>query len=78
MWSSGKEPICQCRRLKRCMFDPWVGKITWSWTWQPTPEFLPEKFHGQSSLVDHSSWGNKGLDTTEQLSTPLGTGYFSL
>ena len=24
---SGKEPACQCRRLKRCRFDPWVGKI---------------------------------------------------
>ena len=25
--TSGKEPICQCRRLKRCEFNPWVGKI---------------------------------------------------
>ena len=25
----GKEPICQCRRHKRCGFDPWVGKIPW-------------------------------------------------
>ena len=25
--SSGKEPACQCRRRKRCGFDPWVGKI---------------------------------------------------
>ena len=24
--ASGKEPNCQCRRLKRCRFDPWVGK----------------------------------------------------
>ena len=23
----GKEPICQCRRHKRCVFDPWAGKI---------------------------------------------------
>ena len=22
----GKEPTCQCRRCKRCGFDPWVGK----------------------------------------------------
>ena len=21
----GKEPACQCRRYKRCWFDPWVG-----------------------------------------------------
>ena len=24
--TSGKEPICQCRRLKRHRFDPWVGE----------------------------------------------------
>ena len=26
---SGKESICQCRRLKKCGFDPWDGKIPW-------------------------------------------------
>ena len=26
--ASGKEPACQCRRLKRRRLDPWVGKIT--------------------------------------------------
>ena len=25
--ASGTESVCQCRRLKRCRFDPWVGKI---------------------------------------------------
>ena len=25
--ASGKEPICQCRRLKRCGFHAWVRKI---------------------------------------------------
>ena len=24
-----KKPACQCRRCKRCRFDPWVGKIPW-------------------------------------------------
>ena len=24
--TAGKEPACQCRRHKRCGFDPWVGK----------------------------------------------------
>ena len=28
-WLSGKEPTCQCRRHKRCRFDPWVWKIPW-------------------------------------------------
>ena len=27
MWAGGKEPICQCRKLRRHGFDPWVGKI---------------------------------------------------
>ena len=34
--ASGNEPTCQCRRRKRCRFDPWVGKITWRREWQPT------------------------------------------
>ena len=37
---SGKEPACQCRRHRRCGFDPWVGKIPWR-AWQPTPVLLP-------------------------------------
>ena len=43
-WCSGKESTCQCRRCKRCGFDPWVGKIPWSRKWQPTPVFLTGKF----------------------------------
>ena len=26
-WPSGKEPTCQCRRRRRCGFNPWVGEI---------------------------------------------------
>ena len=50
-WLSGKESACQCRRPKRCGFDPWVGKIPWSRKWQPAPVFLPNNFYGQRSLV---------------------------
>ena len=46
-------------------FDPWVGKMPWSRKWQPATVFLPEKFHGQRSLVDYSPWGLKEPDTTE-------------
>ena len=28
--ASGKEPTCQCRRHKRCGFNCWVRKISWS------------------------------------------------
>jgi len=27
--ASGKELSCQCRRCKRCVFLPWLGKIPW-------------------------------------------------
>ena len=50
-WFSGKESTCQGQRLRRCVFDPWVGKIPWRRKWQPTPVFLPGEFHGQRSLV---------------------------
>ena len=66
--ASGKEPMSQCRRRKRCRFDPWVGKIPWRRAWQPTPVFLPRESHGQRSLVGYSPWGHKELNTTERLS----------
>ena len=50
---------------KRQRFDPWVGKLPWSRKWQPTPELLPGKSHGQRSLVGYSLWGCKESDTTE-------------
>ena len=34
---------------------------------QPTPVFLPEKSHGQRSLVGSSPWGHKESDTTWSL-----------
>ena len=30
---------------------------------------MPEKFHGEKSLVDYSPWGRKESDMTERLST---------
>ena len=63
--ASGKTPTCQFRSCKRHGFDAMVRKILWSRKWQPTPEFLPGKFHGQRSLVGYSPWGHKELDTTE-------------
>ena len=49
--ASGKELTCLCRKHKRCTFDPWVRKIPWRRTWQPTPVSLPGESHGQRSLV---------------------------
>ena len=69
--TSGKEPACQCRRCKRCGFDPWVGKIPWSRKWQPTLVFLPGKSRGPRGLIGYSPWGHRGSDTTERLSTHI-------
>ena len=59
-WLNNKESSCQC---SRCGFDPWIRQILWRRKGQPTPVFLPGKFHGQRSLVGYSPWGCKvGLD----------------
>ena len=63
--SAGKESTCQCRRCKRCGFNPWVRMIPWRRKWQPTPVFLPGKFHRQRSLAGYSPWLCKESDTTE-------------
>jgi len=52
--TSSKEPACQCRRLTRHRFDPWL----------PTPVFLPGESHGQRTLVGYSPWGCKESDVT--------------
>ena len=57
--ASGKEPACQCRKPKRCKFDPWVSKIPWRRAWQPTPVCLPGKSHGQRSLAGYSPSGSQ-------------------
>ena len=54
----------QCRRHG---FDPWVRKIPWRRTWQPTPVCLPGKSHKQRSLVGYSPRSHKELGMTEQL-----------
>ena len=65
----GKEPICQCRRHKRCGFDPWVGKIPWRRAWQPTPVFLS----GESPRIEEpgelQSMGSQSWTRLKWLST---------
>ena len=55
-WRNGKESACQCRRHRRCRFDPWVRKIQWRRKWQPAPVFLSGKSHGQWNQVGYSPW----------------------
>ena len=51
--------------MKRCGFDPWVGKIPWKKAWHPIPVFLPGESLGQRSLAGYSPWGHKELDMTK-------------
>ena len=57
--AGGKEPLCQCRRRKRWGFYPWVRKISWKRSRQPTPVFLPGESRGQRSLAGYSPGGSK-------------------
>ena len=41
--SSGKEPTCQSKRYKRLRFNPWVRKIFYRRTLQPTPVYFPRE-----------------------------------
>ena len=49
-WPNGRESSCQCRRLRRRRFDPWVGAMHWRRTWQPTVVFFLE------NPVDRGAW----------------------
>ena len=69
--SSGKEPACQCRRRKRCGFDPWVAKIPWTKKWNPTPVFLPGESYGQRNLMGYSPWGHRDSDMIKHTSSSI-------
>ena len=62
---SGKEPMCQSRRCKRCGFEPWVRKKPRRRKWQSTAVFLPGESHGQRSLVGYSPGSHKDSNMTE-------------
>ena len=61
-----EEAIFQKELYRRSFFNT-VRKISWRREWQPTPVFLPGKFHGQRSLVGYDQWGHKQWDRTEGL-----------
>ena len=60
--SDGIESACNAGDLGSI---PEFGQIPWRRNWQPTPVFLPGKFHRQRNLLDYSPWTCKELDTTE-------------
>ena len=66
-WGTEGERPWRTRVAGDAGFIPgWVWKIPWRRIWQPTPEFLPGKSHGQRSLAGYSPQDLKESDTTEQ------------
>ena len=61
--ASGEEPSCQCRRHRRCRFDPWVGKIPWEE--EMATYFCILVWKILWNLVSNSPWTRRELDTTE-------------
>ena len=56
---SDEESANQCRRPKRCRFNPWDRKILRNRKWQHAPIFLPGKSHGALRAPIHGvpkSW----------------------
>ena len=52
-------------------FSTCIDSYPWRRKWQPTPVFLPGKFHGQRNLAGYSSWGCKELDATVHTYTQI-------
>ena len=46
-----------------------LGRSSGGGNGNPTPVFLPGKFHGQRSLAGYIPWDHRDLDMTEQLFT---------
>ena len=53
---SGKESACKAKDAGSILG---LGRSPEEGKQQPTPVFLPEKFHGQKSLAAYSPWGHK-------------------
>ena len=62
--SDGKASACNAGDLGSI---PGSGRSSGEGDGLPTAVLLPEKFHGQRSLVGYSPWGHKELDMTERL-----------
>ena len=60
-----KNPSDNAGDLRDACSIPRLGRSPWRRAWQPIPVFLPEKSHGQRSLVGYSPKGHKNSDTTE-------------
>ena len=61
------KPPANAQDVKRCRFDPWVGKMPLGRVWQPTPAFSSGECHGQRSLMGYGV--AKSQTQLRQLST---------
>ena len=61
-----KHKKTQCRKHKRCSFNPWLGRSPGGGHGSPLQHpCLLDRPIGQRRLVNYSPWGHKGSDTTE-------------
>ena len=67
--SVGEESSCNIGDTGDVSLILGSGRFPWKRKWQPLSVSLPEKSHGQRSLVGYSPSGCKELDVTEQLRT---------
>ena len=51
--------LLECQPLSFTRKTIWVGKILWSRKWQPTPVFMPVKFHDQRNLAGYGPGDHK-------------------
>ena len=61
-----KNPPADVGDARDMSLIPGLGRSPGEGNGQPTPEFLPGKFHGQRSLEGYSPRDSKELDMTEQ------------
>ena len=63
--TSGKEPVCQCRRCRRREFNPWVGMIPWRRVRAAHSSILVWRIPWTEEPGVYSPWGCQESDTTE-------------
>ena len=69
-WRGGKESACQCRRCKRCRFNPEWGRSPRGGRGKSLQNScLEKKSPGHRNLVGYSPLGRKESDTTSHTYT---------
>ena len=63
--SAGKESACNAKDTGDLGSIPGLERSPGQGNGNPLQYFLPEKSHGQRSLVGYSPWGHKESDVTE-------------